>query len=292
LGNRTKEQLEGYEADKTTSIVQQIENVCDKQLFKSTAGQGCPAPDPIFIVGLPRSGSTLLEQILASHSQVDGTKELVHILSFVRRLGGRRKMAEASRYPEVLSELPATQLAELGQEYIDQTRVQRGSAPFFIDKMPNNFFHVGLISMILPNAKIIDARRHPMASCFSGYTQLFARGQPFTYSLSDIGRYYSDYVAIMDHWDKVLPGKILRVQYEDVVNDTETQVRRILDYCGLPFEQACLEFYKTERAIRTASSEQVRQPIYKGGLDMWRNYEPHLDNLKAALAPILDRYPI
>ena len=292
LGNRTKEQLEGYAADKTTSIVQQLENVCDKQLFKSTANQGCLAPDPIFIVGLPRSGSTLLEQILASHSKVDGTKELVHILSFVRRLGGRRKMAEASRYPEVLSELTAAQLAELGQEYIDQTHVQRDFAPFFIDKMPNNFFHIGLISMILPNAKIVDARRHPMASCFSNYTQLFARGQPFTYSLSDLGRYYSDYVAVMDHWDKVLPGKVLRIQYEDVVAETDQQVRRLLDHCGLPFEEDCLNFHQTDRPVRTASSEQVRQPIYTSGLDHWRNYEPHLDNLKAALAPVLDRYPI
>jgi hypothetical protein len=171
-------------------------------------------------------------------------------------------------------------------------RSQRGDAPYFIDKAPNNYMHIGLINMILPNAKIIDARRHPMGACFSGYTQLFAKGQAFTYGLNNIGRYYCDYIKAMDHWDDVLPGKVLRVQYEDVVNDTETQVRHLLDYCGLPFEQACLEFYKTDRAIRTPSSEQVRQPIYKDGLDMWRNYEPHLDNLKAALAPVLDRYPI
>jgi hypothetical protein len=175
---------------------------------------------------------------------------------------------------------------------MDRTRIQRQAAPYFVDKMPNNLFHVGLISLILPKAKIIDARRHPMAACFSGYTQLFARGQPFTYSLRDVGQYYCDYVAVMDHWDQVLPGKVLRVQYEDVVADTEAQVRRILDYCELPFEAACLQFHQTERAVRTASSEQVRQPIYSGALEHWRNYEPYLDELRASLTPVLDRYPI
>lgn len=292
LGNNTKEKLEEYSVDTTEEIANEIRSVCDHKLFIRQGGQGCLAPDPIFIVGLPRSGSTLLEQILASHSQVDGTKELVHILSFVRRLGGRRKKSEASRYPRILNELPAEQMIELGQEFLDRARVQRGSAPYFIDKMPNNFFHVGLINLILPNAKIIDARRHPMAACFSGYSQLFAKGQAFTYGLNSVGRYYCDYVKVMDHWDQVLPGKVLRVQYEDVVNDTENQIRRILDYCGLPFEQACLEFYKSDRAVRTPSSEQVRQPIYKGGLDMWRNYESHLGPLKDAIAPVLDRYPL
>ena len=291
LGNRTKEKLEGYDADTTESIVQEIKSVCDKELFRAAAGQGCPAPDPFFVVGLPRSGSTLLEQILASHSQGDGTKELVQILAFVRRLGGRRKKSEVSRYPGVLRELRADQLKELGQEYIDQTRIQRAAAPYFIDKMPNNFFHVGLISLILPNAKIIDARRHPMAACFSGYTQLFARGQPFTYSLSHISRYFRDYVDIMDHWDEVLPGKVLRVQYEDVVADTEGQVRRMLEFCELPFEESCLQFHQTERPVRTASSEQVRQPIYSGALQHWRHYEQHLDELKESLGPLLQRYP-
>ena len=292
MGNHRKEKQEGYDAGVTESIVAQIRSVCDDKLFATQGGQGCPAPDPIFVVGLPRSGSTLLEQILASHSQVDGTKELVQILSFVRRLGGRRKKSEASRYPQVLADVTAEQMAKLGQEYLDQTRIQRDSAPFFIDKMPNNFFHVGLISLILPKARIIDARRHPMAACFSSYTQLFARGQPFTYSLSDIGRYYCDYVAVMDHWDEVLPGKVLRVQYEDVVSDIEGQVRRMLDYCELPFEENCLNFHKTERAVRTASSEQVRQPIYSAGLEHWKNYQPYLDELKQNVAPVLDRYPI
>jgi len=292
LGNSTKETLEGYSADTTTEIASEIRSVCDRELFESQGGQGCSSPDPIFIVGLPRSGSTLLEQILASHSAVDGTKELVHILSFVRRLGGRRKKSEASRYPDVLKTLRAEQMAELGQEFLDRSRVQRGSAPFFIDKMPNNFFHVGLINLILPNARIIDARRHPMAACFSAYTQLFARGQSFTYGQANIARYYCDYVSVMDHWDDVLPGKVLRVQYEDVVAETESQVRRMLDFCGLQFEESCLQFHQTERAVRTASSEQVRQPIYAGALEHWRNYEPHLDELKTALAPVLDRYPL
>ena len=251
-----------------------------------------PAPPISAIVGLPRSGSTLLEQILASHSHVDGTKELVEILSIVRRLGGKKKKTDVSRYPELLAELSASQLNELGQEYIDRTRIQRGDAPFFIDEMPNNFLHIGLINLILPNAKIVDARRYPMAACFSGYTQLFASGQRFTYGLSNIGRYYRDYVDMMDHWDEVLPDKVLLVQYEDVVADTEAQVRRMLDYCELPFEESCLQFHQTERPVRTASSEQVRQPIYSGALEHWRNYEKHLDELKKCLGPVLDRYPI
>ena len=293
LGNRSKEQSEAYKADTTSALVGKITAVCSCELFEKSVGKGCDAPDPIFVIGLPRSGSTLLEQILASHSQVDGTKELVHILSFVRRLGGRRKKSDTSRYPKLLGDMPAEQMLELGREYIDVTRVQRGDAAFFVDKMPNNFFHVGLISMILPNATIIDARRHPMAACFSGFTQLFARGQPFTYSLSDIGRYYRDYVRVMDHWDVVLPGKVLRVQYEEVVADTENQVRRMLDHCRLPFEERCLAFHDTDRAVRTASSEQVRQPIYNAALEHWRHYEAHLETLKESLGPeVLQRYPL
>jgi len=292
LGNSVKEKASGYEADNTENSVQRLKVVCDKELFAATEGQGCQAPDPIFIVGLPRSGSTLLEQILASHSQVDGTKELPFILAIVRRLGGKKKRSEMSRYPDILTELSASQLSDFGQEYIDRCRIQRETAPFFIDKMPNNFLHVGLIHLILPNAKIIDARRHPMASCFSCYTQHFARGQSFTYGLSNIGRYYRDYVELMDHWDQVLPGKVLRVQYEDVVADTEAQVRRMLDHCGLPFEAECLQFHQTERPVRTASSEQVRQPIYSGALEHWRNYDTHLDELKQSLGPVLDRYPL
>jgi tetratricopeptide (TPR) repeat protein len=290
LGNDLKIQLEAYEADGNSKAVAKVTEVCRGDFL--TSNDGCLAPDPIFVVGLPRSGSTLLEQILASHSQVDGTKELVNILAIVRRLSGKIRRTDVSRYPQALTELSAEKRRELGEEYLERAAIQRDSAPYFIDKAPNNFLHIGLINMILPNAKIIDARRHPMGACFSGYSQLFAKGQSFTYGLNNVGRYYCDYVKIMDHWDEVLPNKILRVQYEDVVNDTEVQVRRILDYCGLPFEQACLEFYKTDRAVRTPSSEQVRQPIYKGGLDMWRNYEMHLDELKSSLAPVLDRYPL
>jgi len=291
-GNDIKEKLEQYDADFTADNARRIQAVCTRDFLSASSASGCQAPDPIFIVGMPRAGSTLLEQILASHSLVDGTKELVDIINIVRRLGSRKMKTDVSLYPELLKDLSAAQLEELGQEYIDRTRIQRADAPFFIDKMPNNFFHIGFINLILPNAKIIDARRHPMAACFSCFTQLFAKGQHFTYGLSNIGHYYRTYIDVMDHWDEVLPGKVLRVQYEEMVGDTENQVRRMLDHCDLPFEENCLQFHKTERAVRTASSEQVRQPIYSGALEHWRNFEPHLGELKEALGPVLDRYPI
>ncbi len=264
----------------------------DAAFFAAREGWGCAAPDPIFIVGLPRAGSTLLEQILASHSAVEGTAELPDIIAISRRLAGNRRKHPAGKYPEILAELTPEQARELGEGYLESTRVQRSGKPFFIDKMPNNFQHVGLIHLILPNAKIIDARRHPMACCFSCYKQLFARGQTFTYDLVKVGRYYSDYVKLMDHWDAVLPGRVHRVQYERMVEDTEAEIRRLLDYCGLPFEESCLRFFETERAIRTPSAEQVRQPVYREGLEHWRHYEKHLEPLKAALGPVLERYPI
>jgi len=264
----------------------------DKAFFDARKELGCPATDPIFIVGLPRAGSTLLEQILASHSLVDGTTELPDIIAISRKLGQRSRKNPASYYPEVLTELSAKKLRELGEGYLASTRIQRRGAPFFIDKMPNNFQHIGLIHLILPNAKIIDARRHPMAGCFSCYKQLFARGQTFTYNLTDLGHYYRDYVKLMDHWDEVLPGRVWRVQYEDLVADSETEIRRLLDYCGLEFEEQCVRFYETERAVRTPSSEQVRKPIYREGLEQWRNFERHLEPLKKALGPVLNRYPI
>jgi hypothetical protein len=217
--------------------------------------------------------------------------ELPNMLALAQKLRRGERMSSTNHYPAVLNDLSQQQLAEFGEQFLRETRVHRGSAPFFIDKMPNNFRHIGLISLILPNAKIIDARRHPMACCFSGFKQLFAEGQEFTYGLEEIGTYYKDYVELMDHWDKVLPGKVLRVQYEDVVADLDTQVRRILDYCGLEFEESCISFYETDRSIRTPSSEQVRQPIYQSGVEQWKNFEIYLDPLKEALGPVLDRYP-
>jgi len=261
--------------------------------FEERMGWGCQAPDPIFVVGLPRAGSTLLEQILASHSQVEGTTELQDIIAISRKLANKNRENPAGKYPEVLAELPADQFRELGESYLETTRIQRTDTPFFIDKMPNNFRHIGLIHLILPNSKIIDARRHPMGGCFSGFKQLFAKGQTFTYGLEDIGKYYRDYVRVMDHWDAVLPGRVHRVQYEEMVADTEAQIRALLDYCGLEFEEQCLRFYETERAIRTPSAEQVRKPIYKEGLEQWRQFEAHLDPLKEALGPeVRQRYSI
>ena len=264
----------------------------DAEFFTVRENFGCTAADPIFIIGLPRSGSTLVEQILASHSQVQGTSELPDIIAISRKLGGVSRKEPAGKYPEILPELTQDKCKELGESYIDTTLVQRTDTPYFIDKMPNNFRHIGLIQLILPNAKIIDARRHPMAACFSGFKQLFASGQTFTYDLTGIGYYYRDYMKLMDHWDEVLPGRVHRVQYEDMVNDTESEIRRLLDHCGLDFEEQCLRFYETERAVRTPSSEQVRQPVYTQGLEQWRNFEAHLGPLKEALGPLLERYPI
>lgn len=261
--------------------------------FEQRGDSGCPSPDPIFIVGLPRAGSTLLEQILASHSQVEGTSELTDIIVIAQKLGGKSRKNPSGNYPESLSELSLDQFRELGEGYLESTQIQRSDTPFFIDKMPNNFRHIGLIHLILPNSKIIDARRHPMGSCFSGFKQLFAQGQTFTYGLEDIGKYYRDYVRLMDHWDAVLPGRVHRVQYEDMVNDTEAQIRALLEYCGLEFEDSCLRFYESDRAVRTPSAEQVRQPIYQGGLEQWRKFEAHLGPLKEALGPdVRQRYSI
>ena len=288
-GNANKRTLSRYNTERMTEDLQAQKHACDAEMFISKAGPGHDAKDPIFILGLPRAGSTLLEQILASHSQIDGTLELPNILSLANKLT-RRSLGTDSEYPRNLKDLSTDELKKFGQAFIEDTRIHREDAPFFIDKMPNNFRHIGLIHLILPNAKIIDARRHPMACCFSGFKQLFAEGQEFTYGLEQIGRYYRDYVDLMSHWDKVLPSKILRVQYEDVVADTETQVRRMLDYLDLPFEESCVEFHKTERSVRTASSEQVRQPIFKSGLEQWKNFEPWLDPLKEALGPALENY--
>jgi tetratricopeptide (TPR) repeat protein len=290
-GNAHKKVQSRYKSSELTAEFKAQAQVFDKAFVARHSDTGCVAPDPIFIVGLPRSGSTLLEQILSSHSQVDGTMELPNMLALAQKLRRGERISSTNYYPAVLNDLSQQQLAEFGEQFLRETRVHRGSAPFFIDKMPNNFRHIGLISLILPNAKIIDARRHPMACCFSGFKQLFAEGQEFTYGLEEIGTYYKDYVELMDHWDKVLPGKVLRVQYEDVVADLDTQVRRILDYCGLEFEESCISFYETDRSIRTPSSEQVRQPIYQSGVEQWKNFEIYLNPLKKSLGPVLDRYP-
>ena len=289
-GNRLKRQQSNYDADQMTADLRAQREFFTPQILAGREGGGCQAPDPIFIVGLPRAGSTLLEQILSSHSQVDGTLELPNILSMAQKLRRRGRDSDGKPYPQLLQDLENQELEALGRQYIEETRIHRQRAPFFIDKMPNNFRHIGLIRLILPNAKIIDARRHPMACCFSGFKQLFAEGQEFSYELNDIGRYYNDYVALMDHWDTVSTGSILRVYYESVVGDLETQVQRILDYCGLPFEEACLNFYDTERAVRTASSEQVRQPIYNEGVEQWTNFQPYLGTLEQVLAPSLADY--
>ena len=287
-GNRLKREEVGYDWRRITAeIDRQIEH-CTPELFADKSGSGCDAKDPIFILGLPRAGSTLLEQILASHSQVEGTMELPNILALAHKLGGRRRIDEDPAYPANLAELTRDELSEFGEAFIKDTMIHRkAGTPLFIDKMPNNFRHIGLIHLILPNAKIIDARRGAMGCCFSGFKQLFAEGQEFTYGLEEVGHYYSDYVRLMDHWDTVLPGKVLRVRYEEVVADLETQVRRLLDHCGLPFEEACLNFHQTERAVRTASSEQVRQPIYQSGVDQWVNYSLWLDPLREVLGPEL-----
>ena len=245
-----------------------------------------PSAAPIFIVGLPRSGSTLVEQILASHPEVEGTAELPDIGLIA---GDLVKGAPGLAYPDVLAGLDAGARAALGERYMEQTRVHRrlGRA-HFIDKMPNNFHHIGLIQLILPQARIIDARRHPLGSCFSAFKQHFAQGQGFSYDLADLGGYYRDYAELMEHWGAVLPGRVHRVIYEDLVEDTETEVRRLLDHCGLAFDPACLSFYDNDRAVRTVSSEQVRRPIFRDGLDQWRRYEPWLEPLKTALGPALE----
>ena len=278
-GNSLKKTESRYDAKKMTEELTLQMEVCSKSFFQERSGVGSASPDPIFIVGLPRAGSTLLEQILASHSQVEGTLELPNILSLVRKLQGRRRVKDRPRYPDILTTLDNSDYTKFGDQYLNDTAFHRTqNTRFFTDKMPNNFRHVGLIHLVLPNAKIIDARRNPMDCCFSCYKQLFAEGQEFTYNLKDLSQYYKDYVMLMNHWDKVLPGKVHKVNHEDVIDDLETQVKRLLEHCGLPFEEECLEFYKTDRAVRTASSEQVRQPIYQSSAQ-WKNFEPYLTEL-------------
>jgi tetratricopeptide (TPR) repeat protein len=281
-----------YDADESSSFVARSKALFTAEFFDSRVDYGAPSADPIFIVGMPRAGSTLVEQILASHPSVEGTMELPDIITMAAKLGGIRTKSAERRYPGVLAALSREACRELGEQYIEQTRIQRKTAkPFFIDKMPNNFLHIGLIRLALPNAKIIDARRHPMACCFSGFKQQFAEGHRYSYSLEEIGRFYQDYVEYMEHFDRVLPGKIYRVIYEHLIEDTETEVRRLLEHCGLPFESACLSFHENTRPVRTASSQQVRKPIFRDGVDHWRHYEPWLEPLERALGDVLDAYP-
>jgi len=285
-GNALRKSAGRYRPETTERQARAQAAVCTRGFFEARNGVGCADPSPIFIVGLPRSGSTLLEQILASHSQVEGTMELADIPRIAQELQGREPDGETARYPQVLAELKPEDYRRLGEKYLRDTRVYRHGKPHFIDKMPNNFRHLGLIHLMLPSARIIDARREAMACCFGNFKQLFASGQEFTYSLEDLGRYYRSYLALMAHWDAALPGLVLRVQYEDVVSDLEGSVRRILEHCELAFEPACLEFHRTQRSVRTASSEQVRQPLFREGLDQWRHYEPYLAPLRAALGTV------
>ncbi|HET6431235.1 tetratricopeptide repeat-containing sulfotransferase family protein [Dyella sp.] len=281
-----------YDPDETHARVEHIRRQYTARFFAERAGSGSTARDPIFIVGLPRSGSTLIEQILSSHSQVEGTMELPEITSITKLLREQADGEAAMPYHDTLARLDAGALRDLGERYLAHTRIQRKtSAPLFIDKMPNNFMHIGLIHLMLPNAIIIDARRHPMACCFSGFKQHFARGQSFSYRLEDLGRYYRDYVALMAHYDDVLPGRVYRVTYERMVDDTEGEVRRLLEHCRLPFESACLRFFENARPVRTASSEQVRQPIFRDGVDQWRHYAPWLEPLEQSLGEVLRAYP-
>jgi tetratricopeptide (TPR) repeat protein len=290
LGNALKRSESKYRAEIIENNTRQQIEVCTGEFFASRRGYGAQNPDPIFIVGLPRSASTLLEQILASHSQVEGTLELAHIQQIVSQLRGRDPDPKNPRYPRILAQMSDGDFLKLGEQFLAATRIYRSGKPFFIDKMPNNFRHIGLIHLMLPNARIIDARREPMACCFSNLKQLFASGQEFTYSIDDIARYYRTYLELMRHWDRVLPGRVLRIHHEDVVDDLEGNVRRMLDFCGLEFEPQCIEFHKTQRSVRTASSEQVRQPIFREGLDQWKHFEPWLEPLKNALGDALHHY--
>jgi predicted Zn-dependent protease len=289
-GNALKRSESRYRPEIIEANTRQQMEVCTREFFAARAGWGDPRADPIFVLGLPRSGSTLIEQILASHSEVEGTQELADIQRIVLELQGRDADLDNPRYPAALADMTEGDFRRLGEKYLADTRVFRTSKPFFIDKMPNNFRHIGLIHLMLPSARIIDARREPMACCFSNLKQLFAQGQEFTYSAPDIARYYRTYLELMRHWERALPGRILRVNHEDVVDDVEGAVRRLLDHCDLDFEPACVEFHRTRRSVRTPSSEQVRRPIFRDGLEQWKKYEPWLGPLETALGDALTNY--
>jgi predicted Zn-dependent protease len=291
-GNALRRKSHPYSADENSAFVRRSKAMFTADFFSARAGAGARPSDPIFIVGLPRAGSTLLEQILASHSLIEGTMELPHIPQIARELAGRKEPDDEPHFLQALCAQTPAQLHALGERYLAETRtLRKTSAPFFIDKMPNNWLHIGLIHLILPNARIIDARRHPLGCGFSCFKQHFARGQIFSYGLEDIGLYYRDYVELMAHVDAVLPGRVHRIFYETMIEHTESEVRRLLEHCKLPFEHGCLKFYENERAVRTASSEQVRQPIFREGVEHWQHYERWLEPLKAALGALLPAYP-
>ena len=281
-GNEVKKSLTKYSSDDTTQNTKRILKFFNKENIVRLSKSSASDKDPIFVLGMPRSGSTLIDQIISSHSKVDGTQELPNIIKIAAELN----TAKQDSYPEVLKKLNDLQLTKFGKDYISETKWARGVAPFFIDKMPNNFIHIGLIKTILPNAKIIDTRRDAMDTCFSCFKQFFARGQLFTYSLEDLGNYYSDYIRAMNHWHSVYGKDIFTVHYDNVINETEETIRELLDYCDLSFEKECLEFYKSSRPVKTPSAEQVRQPIYKSGLNYWKNYEKHLNPLKKIIDEI------
>ena len=281
-GNKVKKGLIKYSSDDTSDNTKRILDFFSKENINNLSKSSTNNPDPIFVLGMPRSGSTLVDQIISSHSKVDGTQELPNIIKIAAELNNDKQ----NSYPEVLKELDDLKISKLGKDYISETTWARDKAPFFIDKMPNNFIHIGLIKTILPNAKIIDTRRDPMDTCFSCFKQFFARGQLFTYSMEDLGNYYTDYIRAMNHWHKVYGKDIFTVHYDDVINKTEETIRELIDYCNLPFEQECLEFYKSSRPVKTPSAEQVRQPIYKSGLNYWKNYEKHLLPLKKIIDEI------
>jgi predicted Zn-dependent protease len=289
-GNEQQRMLVEYDPVETSTRQDRILEVFDRAFIEEHAGGGCPAPDPIFIVGLPRAGSTLVEQILASHSQVEGTSELPILAKMATTIG--RYRPDKMQYPEAARDLRRLDWRAYGEQYLEQAASYRMTdAPFFTDKLPNNFPHVGLLALILPNAKVINARRHPIDSCLGAYKQLFAMGQNFTYDVMELAEYYRQYHKVMKHWQEALPGKVLEVHYEDTVTDFEAQVRRILEHCGLPFEESCLRFYDNQRAVKTASSEQVRQPIYRHALGKWRRYERHLTYWQEELADIIAELP-
>ncbi len=286
-GNKIKNKQSKYSIERMDKELQAQIDVCDESFFESHGNGGYETEDPIFILGLPRAGSTLIEQILASHSMIDGTLELPNILSMAQSLRGDDIYGKEGNYPKSMEHLSPEKRVEMGRKFIDDTKMHRKEAPRFTDKMPNNFRHIGLIHLIMPNAKIIDARRYPLDCCFSMFKQLFAQGQEFTYGLAEAGSYYKSYVELMDHWDAVLPNKILRVNNEDIIDDLEGQVSRMLDFLGLPFEESCITFYETDRSVRTASSEQVRKPINKSGMHRWKPYAQHLGPLIDGLGPKL-----